>query len=135
MKKILVVIALMLSFLLGNDANLYIKLGYDSFQDGDYNKALEYWNKALDIQKEISGEKNEGVAIIYGAISSMHYNLGDYNKALEYYNKALDIQKQILGERHPDTAKSYNSIGEIYYSLGDYNKALEYYNKALDIRK
>ena len=135
MKKILVMIALTLSFLVGNDAERYMELGYDSYKDGDYNKALEYYNKALDIQKQILGEKDPDTVASYISIGRIYYVLGSYNKALEYYNKALDIRKQISGERHPNTAIIYNNIGGVYYVLGDYNKALEYYKKSLDIQK
>ena len=135
MKKILVMIALMLSFLVGNDADRYMELGYESYQDSDYNKALEYYNKALDIQKQILGEKDPDTVASYISIGRIYYVLGSYNKALEYYNKALDIRKQISGERHPNTAIIYNNIGGVYYVLGDYNKALECYKKSLDIQK
>lgn len=57
MKKILVVIALMLSFLVGNVADKYNSLGTESYKNGNYNKALEYFNKALDIQKKFQAIK------------------------------------------------------------------------------
>ena len=135
MKKILVMIALMLSFLVGNDADRYMNLGYDSYKDGDYNKALEYLNKALDIRKQILGEKHVDTAASYNNIGVVYYSLGDYNKALEYHYKALNIQKKILGGNHKDIGISYNNIGNNYSYLGDYDKALEFLNKALNIQK
>lgn len=99
MKKILVVIALMLSFLVGNVADKYNSLGTESYKNGNYNKAL-------DIRKEVLGEKHVDTALSYNNIGVIYISLGDYNKA-------LDIQKQVLGEKHEDTARSYNNISSI----------------------
>ena len=100
----------------------------------DYNKALEYYNKALNISLKF-GEKNEMVAASYNNIGAVYSDKGDYDKALTYYQKALDIYKQVLPENHPDIATSYNNIGAVYSNKGDYDMALNYYQKALDIRK
>ena len=102
---------------------------------GDYDKALEFKNKALEIRKEVLGEKHRDTASSYDNIGIVYEELGDYDKALEYHNKALEIRKDVLGENHPDTASSYNNIGVVYDYLGDYDKALEFKNKALEINK
>ena len=102
---------------------------------GDYNKALDYYFKALEIRKDVFGEKHPNTAGTYGNIGVVYHNLEDYDKALEFYNKALEIDKDVLGENHHDTAISYNNIGVVYDELGDYDKALEYHNKALEIKK
>ncbi|MBQ2303223.1 MAG: tetratricopeptide repeat protein [Bacteroidales bacterium] len=116
-------------------AGAYNNIGivYDNL--GDYDKALEYYFKALEIKKAVLGENNADTAGSYNNIGLVYKNLGDYNKALEYHNKALEIRKDVLGENHPDIAMSYNNIGVIYNNLGDYNKALEFHSKALEIRK
>ena len=100
----------------------------------DYNKALKYYNKALNISLKF-GEKNEMVAASYNNIGNVYSDKGDYDKALNYYQKALDIRKQVLPENHPNIANSYHNIGLVYSDKGDYDKALTYYQKALDILK
>lgn len=102
---------------------------------GEYDKALEYYNKDLEIQKEVFGEKHNDTAGSYTGIGLVYKDLGDYDEALKLYNKALEINKVVLGENHPDTAASYNNIGIVYDELGDYDKALEYYFKGLEIKK
>jgi tetratricopeptide (TPR) repeat protein len=102
---------------------------------GDYDKALEYHNKALEIRKEVLVENHPDTAGSYNNIGDVYANLGKYDKALKYHNKALEIFKDVLGENHPKTANSYNNIGIVYNNLGDYDKALEYYIKALEIKK
>ena len=116
-------------------ADAYNNIGVVYRDLGDYDKALEYYFKALEITKEVLGEKHPDTASSYNNIGAVYHKLGDYDKALEFYNKALEIRKDVLEENHPDTASSYNNIGVVYSNLGDYKKALEYYIKALEIFK
>ena len=99
-----------------------------------YNKALNYYNRALRHALMKYGENHPEVATCYNNIGSIFDSKGDYAKALGYYKKALSIRLSVFGENHPEVADSYNNIGSIYDSQGDYAKALEYYKKALSIR-
>lgn len=99
----------------------------------DYDNALEYLNKALEIRLSSSGETHPDVALSYNNISSVYRNLGDFENAMEYGNKALEIRLSVFGRNHHDVALSYNNIGTLYADLGDYGKASEYFNKALEI--
>lgn len=119
----------------GLTAGSYGNIGLVYRNLGEYNKALDYYFKALEIRKDVLGEKHPNTAGSYGNIGVVYHNLEDYDKALEFYNKALEIDKDVLGENHHDTAISYNNIGVVYDELGDYDKALEYHNKALEIKK
>ena len=113
----------------------YNNIGLVYSDKGDYDKALEFLNKAMTIRKAKLGEEHTDVATSYNNIGVVYYNKEDYDKALEYYNKALTIWKSKLGEEHTDVATFYNNIGLVYSDKGDYDKALEYYNKALTIWK
>ena len=75
---------------------------YDS--RGDYDKALEYYQKALNIGLKIYGtEEHPNIAIRYSNIGLAYSNKGDYDRALEYYEKALNIAIRLLGKEHPST--------------------------------
>ena len=98
----------------------------------EYDKALEYYFKALTIRKNSLGSVHPNIATFYDNIGSVYYLQGGYNKALEFYQKALTIREKALGKNHPNAATSYNNIGSVYYNEGSYNEALEYYQKALE---
>ena len=98
-----------------------------------YDKALEYYQKALEIRKQVLGESHPDVALSYNNIGVVYDAQGYYDRALEYHQQSLEIRKQVLGESHPDVALSYNNIGVVYYAQGDYDRALEYYQKSLEI--
>ena len=97
---------------------------------GSYNKAQEYYKKALAITIEI-GDRG-GEAADYGNLGTMFQSLGNYKKAQEHYEKALSIRKQI-GDRAGE-AEDYKNLGIVFQSRGNYDKAQEYYKKALAIR-
>ena len=102
---------------------------------GNSKKAIEYYEKALEIGVEIYGEKHPSVATRLNNLGSAWKALGDPRKAIEYFEKALEIDIEIYGENHPDVAIRLNNLGLAWNSLGDSRKAIEYYEKALSIVK
>jgi tetratricopeptide (TPR) repeat protein len=101
---------------------------------GEYDKAIEYYEKSLKIQLVTLGENHPSTATTYNNIGSAWKSKGEYDKAIEYYEKSLKIQLATLGENHPDTATTYNNIGSAWKSKGKYDKAIEYYEKSLKIQ-
>ncbi len=60
---------------------------------GDFKKAYNYLEKALDIYMKIHGEKHPEVALIYHNIGGMYSLQGDCFETLNYYKKALEIER------------------------------------------
>ena len=106
-------------------------LAYDS--KGDYDKAIEYYQKSLKIGLKKLGSEHPDVATSYNNLGKAYESKGDYGKAIEYCQKALKIDLKKLGPEHPKVAGDYNSLGLIYKRRGGYGKAIEYYQKALKI--
>ncbi len=114
------------SILYNNLAGLYRS-------QGDYQKAEEFYLKALKIREEVLGTNHPDTATTYNNLALLYRSQGDYQKAEEFYLKALKITEEILGTNHPDTATTYNNLAGLYYLQGDYQKAEEFYLKALKI--
>jgi tetratricopeptide (TPR) repeat protein len=102
---------------------------------GEYEKALEYGQKALAIRLNLNGEEHPDVADSYHNIGDAYNEQGEYAKALEHFEKALAIRMKVYGEEHPDVAASFNDMCIISRELGQYGKALEYGHKGLVIRQ
>lgn len=102
---------------------------------GQYEKALEYQKKALDIITSIPGIQSSDLAIYHNNIAAIFYSLGKYKEALTYYNKTLSIREKTLSSHHPDLAVSYNNLAAVYKDLRQYDEALSYHKKALSIRE
>jgi len=96
---------------------------------GDYDKALEYYDRSLKIKEELGDRV--GVAGSLHEIGIIHQRRGDHYKALEHYNRSLKILEE-LDDRH-GVAISLHQIGMIYEDRGDYDKALEHYDRSLKI--
>jgi len=94
-----------------------------------YQKALEYHQKALDISTNIRDIKGESVSLIN--IGLVYDDLGHYHKALECYQKALNIDRKI-GDVNGE-ANVLTNIGNVYADFGQYEKAIGYYAQALPI--
>ena len=131
----------MLLELLGRDLDykkveILNNLGTSYYSLGDYNKSIEYYEKELEIIKNIFGDNWQYITASYNNLGTSYYGLGDYSKAIEYYEKVLKIMKNIPESNYLGViAPPYNNLGVSYDGLGNYKKASEYYEKALEIRK
>jgi tetratricopeptide (TPR) repeat protein len=113
----------------------YNNLGYFEDQRGDYNKSIEYYEKALEIGRKILPANHPDLGTSYNNIGLMYHNMRKYSEALEFYKKALEIRQKTLPGNHPWLAISCNNIGLVYDNMGKYSEALEFYEKALEIRQ
>jgi tetratricopeptide (TPR) repeat protein len=107
-----------------------INLGNAYNSQGDYGKAINYYEKALGIQRTI-GHRNGEVASLIN-LGNAYSSQGDYGKAINYYKKSLGIQRTI-GHRNGEAA-SLIGLGNAYSSQGDYGKAINYYEQSLGIK-
>ena len=106
-------------------------LGSIYFDKGDYEKAMDYYERSLTIDEELGYTYGMGSSL--GNIGNVHYNKGDLDTALDYYERSLKIDEE-LGDKR-GVGKSLNNIGWTYYEIGKYNKALECYNRGLKINE
>ena len=102
---------------------------------GDNAEALDLYNKALVIIKEVYQEGSYIFAEVYDNIAGVYYKTGEYEKALEYSLSALEIALDKLGAEDREIADYYLKVGEIYTQLEEYEKALEYSSVALAIEE
>jgi tetratricopeptide (TPR) repeat protein len=101
---------------------------------GEYQKRLQYDERALAIRIELFGERHPDTAASFDNVAGSYNGLGEYQKDLEYAERALAIRRELFGEMHSDTATSLDSVGITYIYLGNFKKALEYAEHALTIR-
>ncbi|CAF0917150.1 unnamed protein product [Adineta steineri] len=113
----------------------YNQLGYVKDDQGDCEKAIWYYEKALEIREKHLPSNHPHLASSYNNIGSVYDKMGDYSKALSYFEKALEIREKTLPSNHPHLANSYNNIGSVYQNMGEYLKALSFCEKDLEIRQ
>ncbi len=117
-----------LAYLYSNYASIYEKLN-------DFNKCIEYCNKALDIYLSVFDSSHEYVNSIIYNLGRYYYLNSDFENAIINYQKILFIQLKNLGADNEDVATSNFNIGNCYIALYNYHEALEYYQRAYTILK
>lgn len=134
----------------GSDRSLVI-MGNLCYRHGDIIKALEYWNKALQI--------NPKQANVYKSIALLYMKKGQFDDAIEHFRKALEIQPELpdvyvnIGHSlmmsgrpkeaikalekeiqiSPDSDFAYFLLGQTHLQQKEYQKAQEYYEMAIKI--
>ncbi|WP_372642642.1 tetratricopeptide repeat protein [Ancylomarina sp.] len=107
---------------------------YDRIQD--YDKALEFYFKALDsFHKQTASKKpqSENIHGIYNNIGNIYNYKNEKDTALEYYQKALKLAKSL--DSYKIMGAIYNNLGRLYADIGDYDKALPSLERSLEYRK
>ena len=95
----------------------YLKLGNFEYDSKNYERAIEYYDKIIEIDiRNANAWNNKGNALC---------NLRRYDEAIRCYDKALEID--------PEYANAWNNKGVALGNLGRYDEAIRCYDKALEI--
>ena len=97
----------------------YVNKGIYQYQKGNYEEAIDFFNKALEINR-----KNENAWYRKGLALS---DIEKYKEALKAYNEAIKI--------NPEHGKAWHNKGIALNNLLKYKKAIRAYNKAISINK
>ncbi|XP_078575224.1 uncharacterized protein LOC144861298 [Branchiostoma floridae x Branchiostoma japonicum] len=104
---------------------------------GDHKKALNYYERALQMIWSIYGEDTAHPDIA-DSLNSLGYTcckLGDHRKAVSYLEQSLRMKRTIYGEdtAHPVNAMTLNNLGKTGSDLGDHRRAFSYYEQPLQM--
>ncbi|CAF1295865.1 unnamed protein product [Adineta steineri] len=116
-------------------AQIYYQLGWIKDNQGEYQEALTYYEKALIIRQQLLPSNHPDLGDSYNRIGILYDTMSDYPKALSFHEKAFEIRQESLPSNHPHLGACYNNIGRVYYNMDDYPKALSYYEKAIAIKQ
>lgn len=98
---------------------------------GQFEKALEYYERSLAISEKISDQ--QGMSKTLNNIGVANSYLGDYSRALDYHLRSLIIKEELSDKS--GMAGSMNNIGLIYMNHGNYPRALDYFQRSLKIKE
>jgi len=119
------------NFFLQYKAIVFNNRGYLAFYHGENEKAIQFYEEALAIQKKIAHKP--GIAASLYNLGDLYMNQGDVGKALEYLLNSLDLHEQLKDS--VGTAYVLNDLGWQYYVQGEHDHARTYLEKALSFRK
>ncbi|MCK4757492.1 MAG: tetratricopeptide repeat protein, partial [Thermoplasmata archaeon] len=110
---------------------LYHNRGFMYPNEGNWDKAIEYYNRSMKIKQKI-GDKY-GIAWILYCIAVLHRDNDELDKALKLFEDCLEIHKKI-GKKSGITQALYG-MGYIYSLTGELDKALDYYEQSYEVIK
>ena len=116
-------------------AHYYNQLGYVTNYRHHYERAILYYEKALEIYHKSPSSNQSNLAASYNNIGEVYHKMTKYSKALSTHEKALEIYQNTLPPNYPLLGTSYSNIAGVYYSKGEYLEALSFYEKALEIKQ
>jgi CHAT domain-containing protein/uncharacterized protein HemY len=111
------------------EADRLLQQGIQQYQTSQFREALQSWEQALQIYREIKNRQGEANAL--GNLGIAYYSLGQYQKVIEYQQQSLDIAREIKDRQ--GEAASLGNLGIAYRSLGQYQKAIDLHKKSLEI--
>ncbi|WP_339383113.1 CHAT domain-containing protein [Phormidium tenue] len=103
--------------------------GVQQFQTSKFESALQLWQQALTIYREIKDRLGEGATLVNLGIA--YESIGKYDKVIEFHLQRLELVREIkdrLGE-----GQALGNLGIAYYRLGKSDKAIEFHLQALII--
>ena len=117
----------------GEKAHFYHHLGVIKDGQGEYEMAIYFYEKSLEINKKIISQDHHYLASSYTGIGMVYFKMGDHPKALSSHKKALEIFQKVLSPNNAHIAICHGNIGKVYDELGEYSTALLSHEKAMEI--
>lgn len=101
------------------EAKRHNNAGVLAYHNGQYEKALENFRKAIEI--------DPGLIEAYNNLGLAYTEINEEKLAIEAFKKAIELA--------PELAAAYNNLGYVFYRLGSYTEAIEMYNQAIGREK
>jgi len=98
---------------------------------GKYDLALDYFNRALKLDRELGDEKKIGIRL--NNMGEIYMKEGQYAQSLNNLTRAL----QIFRKYNMPTSEciTLNSLGLLMQKQGHYRESLDYFNRSLEISR
>jgi tetratricopeptide (TPR) repeat protein len=102
---------------------------------GRSQKAIVYFNEAINIEREVLGPDSLRVGDSLHALGQILMAQRSWEDAMAKFKEAHGIRKEQLGEDDPETLNTYGLMGLIYLSCADFVNAKTILHFVLEKRK
>ena len=104
-------------------------LGNPHFEKGDFEQAMDYYAKALELHREIGNRRSEGVTL--SNMAYQYHGHGMMDESRQCSIQALEIHSE-TGNRRLE-ANTLTLLALIETESGNREKVLDYYGRLLSI--
>ena len=116
--------------IISNISTAYLNFGIVLYGIGEYNKALEYFEKS----KAIKSKYNlSGTALVDLNIAKAYVKLSRFSEAEKFFKESSDLLISEFGRDYYRLPEVYFEYGQFLYASGRHNESLETLNNALSI--
>lgn len=90
------------------------------FKNSEFDKSIETFHQAIQLQSQISSPFYKEVAECYGHLSNIYFQRQSIQLAITYQQKGLEIFEKIYGVDHVIVAQNYIQFAYMYQAIGYY---------------
>lgn len=110
---------------------IYGNLGDLFYQKADYNSAIFYNTKSLEIHQKTQDSSSMIISLLNMGLCEMETN--KINEAIEKFNivTAFNTRHEIKDIQ----VLAYNALAKSYYKLGKYKQGFDYYERFVDLKE
>ena len=101
----------------------------------DYNKALEFFQLALDLNMKSDRPKHKKTLRYQEWIARSHFALGQYNEAEELLKELLIKRTNTQSRNNSEIIQTEWVLGWTRYAMGNFNAALDSFQVVLESRQ
>jgi len=108
----------------------YTEIGWFYHLEGEYAKALDFYNKVINLSRKSNDKLSEAIGLRKLAV--WHIDKKEYDVALGLLTKssAINLERQFLAEHRYNLACDYFDIGLVFVNKEDFSAAEEFYRKS-----
>jgi eukaryotic-like serine/threonine-protein kinase len=110
-------------------------LGDTYFSLGEYDKARQHLERALQLHQQARGADHAGTLRIARSLAWVDLHEGHYEKSRRDFEDILRRSRDALGPEHPVTLASMAGLASAIYDLGHPAEAEELHSEVLEIRR
>lgn len=108
-------------------------LGRLNGQKNQYQTAIDYYSKGLNIARNIYGENDVEYLQLLRKLSTMLLHMENPTLAIKANTELLQLEMKNLKKYDPEIAKTLHTMGDIERGEGHFDRALDFHFRALEI--
>jgi tetratricopeptide (TPR) repeat protein len=103
--------------------------------DGDYDEALNIFERVREMTERVSSDGAEGIAGVLYSIGEAYDGKANFSEAALNFKRCVEVLKHDYSSDDPAIAKALQRLGDATVKLNDLEKADKHYTEALRIRR
>jgi serine/threonine protein kinase len=115
------------------EASIRHTLGMTANFMGEYQRALEEFERALALRQSALGPDHPDTLMTMGQRGWTYYRLGRLGDAVKTLEETLERREATLGHTHPDTLRTMDMLGSAYAGTGHLAEGIEMMEEALSL--